>query len=313
MPPHSDRRALSFAVLTMVTWATAGVFVRLLMARLTGAAPFQAFAIMGGRLSLALLLLSVLLAIFQRQQLRSEVLPALRRRETWIAGGSQFAYYLLAVCAFTFAPIGVIALCASTAPLWVLLIRVLRGGRIAGAELAGATVALAGVGVIVLPGLLRPVANDPFPHTVWGMGLSLASACVTALYALFQRQQTARNTPTDPRALSLVTFALGVPLLYFFRPVPASELMSGQTVALFAGFAAFATVLPNLAFAWASRRLPPVSTATVALLLPVFATTFAAIVLRETPPWTLLPGGVLVMLGLWLILRPPRPVLQGDS
>jgi len=82
---------------------------------------------------------------------------------------------------------------------------------------------------------------------------------------------------------------------------------------LFAGFAAFATVLPNLAFAWASRRLPPVSTATVALLLPVFATTFAAIILHETPPWTLIPGGALVMLGLWLILRPPRPVLQGDT
>lgn len=306
MPETSERRALFLAVLTMLTWGAAGSFVRLLADRVQASAPFIPFAVLGGRLAASFVFLLLLLLVFQPQQLRREILPALRFRETWIAGGFQFVYYLFAVIAFTIAPISEIALCASTAPLWVLLIRRLRSQPVSSQEIIGAAVALAGVAVIVLPNLLKhPVAGmpDAFPHRLWGNLLSLGSALVTAVYALFQRRYTLRERSIEPRALSLVAFVIGLPLVIFLRPVPPSALLNPTTVWLFTGLALLTTVLPTLAFAFASRRLPPVTTATVALLLPVFATSYAAVVLKEIPSWLLFPGGVLVLCGLGLILR----------
>lgn len=306
MPATSERSALFLAVLTMATWGAAGSFVRLLLLRLPSEFPLVSLAVLGGRLAASFIFLAALLVVFQSRQIKSEIAPALRRSETWIAGGFQFVYYLLAVIAFTLAPISEIALCASTAPLWVLGIRRLRAQPVSSREVIGAAVALAGVGVIVLPNLLRPVVAgepDAFPHRVWGNILSLASAVVTAVYALYQRRFMSRERPIEPRALSLVTFALGTPLVFFLRPVPPSVLWQPATVWLFTGLALLTTVLPTLAFAFASRRLPPVTTATIALLLPVFATSYAAVVLKEIPSWLLFPGGTLVLLGLHLILR----------
>ncbi len=133
--------------------------------------------------------------------------------------------------------------------------------------------------------------------------LTQKSAVVTAVYALFQRRYTFREQPIEPRALSLVAFGIGLPLVAFLRPVPPSVLLRPEIVWLFTGLALITTVLPTLAFAFASRRLPPVTTATVALLLPVFATSYAAVVLKEIPSWLLVPGGALVLCGLGLILR----------
>lgn len=306
MPETSERRALFLAVLTMLSWGAAGSFVRLIAAPLKTAAPFVSLAVLGGRLAGSFAILLALLLIFQSRQLRHEILPALRLRETWIAGGFQFVYYLLAVIAFTLAPISEIALCASTAPLWVLLIRRVRGQPVSTQEVTGAAIALVGVAVIVLPNLLTHAHRsgvDAFPHRVWGNLLSLASAVVTAVYALFQRRYTFRERPIEPRALSLVAFGIGLPLVAFLRPVPVFVLIRPEIVWLFIGLALLSTVLPTLAFAFASRRLPPVTTATVALLLPVFATSYAAVVLKEVPSWLLIPGGALVLCGLGLILR----------
>ena len=307
--PTTDRRPLFLAALTMATWGAAGSFVRLLSVPLLPAAPFTAFAVLGGRLALSFALLALFLLLFGREAWQQTIAPALRQRHTWIAGAFQFAYYALAVMAFAFAPISEIALCASTAPLWVLLINKMRGQVVTQMEAVGAFVALGGVAVIVAPHLFLPhdaAITDPFPHRIWGNALSLSSACVTALYALYQRRCTDADRGLEPRALSLVTFALGVPFVVFLRPVAPSVLFSPSVAALFGGLAAFTTVLPTLSFAWASRRLPPVTTATLALLLPVFAASYAALVLHEMPSWTLLPGGLLVLCGLLLILRPAK-------
>ncbi|MBC8139266.1 MAG: DMT family transporter [Fibrella sp.] len=309
MPETSERRALFLAILTMLTWGAAGSFVRLLAERLPATAPFVSFAVLGGRLAASFVFLVALLLIFQPRQFKRDIFPALRLRETWIAGGFQFVYYLLAVVAFTLAPISEIALCASTAPLWVLLARRVRAQPISSTEILGAAVALAGVTLIVLPNLFKQSVGgvpDVFPHRLWGNLLALASAVVTAVYALYQRRYTLRERPIEPRALSLVAFFIGLPLLFFLRPVPPPALFSPTTVWLFTGLALVTTVLPTLAFAFASRRLPPVTTATVALFLPFFATSYAAIALKEVPSWLLLPGGTLVLCGLGLILRRPN-------
>lgn len=309
MTSDTDRRSVYLAAFTMMAWGLAGTFVRLLVPHFSATGKTISMAILGGRLFLALFALIVALVIFAGRALRETILPALIRRETWTCAAFQFIYYLLAVIAFTLAPIGEIAICASTAPLWVLLLRRLRGQSVTSNEVIGATVALCGVAVIVLPNLMKhPVAGvtNAFPYRVVGDSLSLCSAIVTGIYALFQRRFTLRGIAVDPRALSLATFALGSPLALFLLPVPPSILFAPQTIGIFSGLAVLSTVLPTLAFAAASRHLPPVTTATLALLLPVFATTYAAIFLREMPSFWLIPGGGLVLFGLWNILRPKK-------
>jgi drug/metabolite transporter (DMT)-like permease len=306
MPETSERRALFLAVLTMLSWGAAGSFVRLIAAQLKPASPFVALAVLGGRLAGSLVLLLALLLIFQSGQFRRQILPALKLGETWIAGGFQFVYYLLAVIAFTLAPISEIALCASTAPLWVLLIRRVRGQPVSAQEIIGATVAFAGVALIVLPNLLKhPVAGaaDAFPDRVWGNLLSLGSAIVTAVYALFQRRYTFRGQPIEPRALSLVAFGIGLPLIVFLRPVPPSVLLRSEIVWLFTGLALLShcSADPGVrlrfpATASGDHRDRRTFTSRVRHEL-------CGVVLKEVPSWLLLPGGALVLCGLGLILR----------
>ena len=86
-----------------------------------------------------------------------------------------------------------------------------------------------------------------------------------------------------------------------------------RDAAVFAALGAVSTAVPTVAFSVASRKLPAVLATTFALLTPVFAAAFAALVLGERPsPW-LLPGGALVLGGVLLtstgppLARPPLP------
>jgi drug/metabolite transporter (DMT)-like permease len=51
------------------------------------------------------------------------------------------------------------------------------------------------------------------------------------------------------------------------------------------------------------NRLPSVVTATISLLIPVFASAFAFVLLGERVPSTAIPGSVMVVGGIVMILR----------
>ena len=63
------------------------------------------------------------------------------------------------------------------------------------------------------------------------------------------------------------------------------------------------TSFSSFAFAFASERLPSVVTATISLLIPLFAGGFAFLVLGEKVPSTAIPGSWLVVAGIVMILR----------
>jgi len=77
--------------------------------------------------------------------------------------------------------------------------------------------------------------------------------------------------------------------------VPANLSRSAKSVRI--------TSSGRFAFAFASERLPSVVTATISLLIPVFAGAFAFVILGEKVPVTTIPGSLLVVIGIVTILR----------
>jgi drug/metabolite transporter, DME family len=104
-----------------------------------------------------------------------------------------------------------------------------------------------------------------------------------------------------------MTFALGsVALIAIGCLIPTTVSLatfSGANLLIFVGLAILCTAIPSFAFAFASERLPSVVTATISLLIPLFAGAFAFVILGEKVPSTAIPGSVLVVAGIVIILR----------
>ncbi|MDF1505281.1 EamA family transporter, partial [Roseisolibacter sp. H3M3-2] len=121
-----------------------------------------------------------------------------------------------------------------------------------------------------------------------------------------------------PLGTAVLTFALGSALLAAglaaagTPPLPLARL-DARGLATLTALGVVSTFVPTLAFAVASRRLPPVTSSATLLLVPVVSALAAALALGELPsPW-LLPGGALVALGLLLLARAPAPIVETPS
>jgi drug/metabolite transporter, DME family len=126
-------------------------------------------------------------------------------------------------------------------------------------------------------------------------------------YAYLYRHVAKNGVAPERTSVTFMTFALGsVVLTGALCLVPktfSSEAFSGSNLHIFFGLGVFCTAIPSFAFAYASKRLPPVVTATISLLIPLFAGAFAFVILGEKIPSTAIPGSVLVVVGIVIILR----------
>jgi drug/metabolite transporter (DMT)-like permease len=104
-----------------------------------------------------------------------------------------------------------------------------------------------------------------------------------------------------------MTFALGsialIATVYVVTTTISLEAFSGTNLIILVGLAIFCTAIPSFAFAFASQRLPSVVTATISLLIPLFAGAFGFVILGEKVPPSAIPGSVLVVVGIVVILR----------
>ena len=145
-PLRSDRTGLSLAVLSAATWSLAGVWVRLL--------PGVPLAtIVAGRLAFALVALAPVIWLRRRALGRADA-PA------WALAALMAGYYVAAVAAFRLAPVAEATLFVNASPLFAVGWALARREPLSRAQLAGTALALAGVVVIVLPGLLSSADAD---------------------------------------------------------------------------------------------------------------------------------------------------------
>lgn len=290
-----DPAALAAAGLTAALWGLTGIFVRLLP-------PLAPEVISAGRLVVALAVALPLLALSAggRQATRG----ALAHPVAYLLALLLAGYYLLATAAFQMAPVAEVALLLSTPPLFVLAYRSVSGDRPAGHELAGALLACAGVAVILAPRL--DLSNTVADHRLTGDGLAIGAAALTAGYAWLYRRLAQRPGAPGALGVTFLTFLLGSIVLAgpAFASGALIEMTTGaRQIGLLLCLGVLCTAIPSLGFAYASRRLAPVATASISLLIPLFAALFAHLVLHEAVSPTLLPGGALVLGGLAWMLR----------
>jgi drug/metabolite transporter (DMT)-like permease len=302
-----DPVGLACAAATALTWGLVGPLVRAIPA-------LTPVELVAGRLAFGL---AALLPALAARRARADLAEAARAPAAWALAALLVGYYVLAVEAFRLAPVADVALLIATAPLCALGLRRLSGGGRPGPrELRGAAVALAGVAVTLIPSIQAAARHAGGGARVAGDLLALASAATSAAYArTFSGAQAraAAGGRAAPAAfgVAVLTFALGTALLaaraaLAGEPVVRAARLDGRGWALLAVFGVVSTFVPTLAFATAARRLPPVLTSAALLLVPVASAAAAAAVLGERPsPW-LVPGGLLVGVGLLMLVAGDR-------
>jgi drug/metabolite transporter (DMT)-like permease len=289
-----ERSAVLAAGLTAVMWGVTGIFVRLLP-------PVSPVGITAGRLVGALIVALPIFAFSNAK--RSRLKEALKSPVGYVLASLLTGYYLLATAAFQLAPVAEVALLLSTPPLFVLALRRIRGDVPAALELLGAGLAVAGIALILGPRLT--LAKHFGNRRLVGDVLAICAAVLTALYIYLYRQVARNRKALEPTSVTFMTFALGsVGLIAVGCVVPKTislEVFRDSNLLIFLGLAILCTAIPS--FAFASERLPSVVTATISLLIPVFAGAFAFVMLGEKVPSTAIPGSVLVVSGIVIILR----------
>lgn len=301
-----DPVGLAAAGVTALAWGLVGTLVR----EIPTLTPRELVA---GRLAFALAA-SVPACLAARG--RDAIGSAVRIPTAWALGALLSMYFLVAVNAFRLAPVAEVALLVATSPVCALGLRRLAGERAEAHEQQGAMLALLGVAMTLVPALRAGrgtpgLVQHPLAHAI-GDALALTAAILAAIYALTFRRAERRavvdgSAMPVPFGVAVLTFVLGCAVLALHAAltgvpyVPAAAL-DARGWALLALLGVACTFVPTVAFATASRRLPPVLASASLLLVPVVSAAAAAVVLGEVPSAWLLPGGVLVGVGILRLL-----------
>ncbi|MCC5785154.1 MAG: DMT family transporter [Phycisphaerales bacterium] len=300
-----DRLGPPSAVLLIVTWSMPGVFIRLV-----GGLPDA--EILAWRVSIAFAVLAPAVLLVRRW--RTALFNALRHPASLGISAFMFGYFALAVMTYRHLPVAIGALIISTSPVWVLILRSYFEHRPSRRELCGVASALVGVAMCILPRLAN--GSDWPGNAFIGAALATGAALCSAgfVYSRSRTRDSARAVPAPVAAT--VTCAFGLPVLLWLVVLGdglAATAFDARGWMLLIGLGAFSTALPTLAYSIVSSRLSSLVTAMLNLLVPLASGIAAAIILKEIPSAWTIPGGVLVLTGIWLVStggsRPIRPRL----
>lgn len=289
-----DRRAVWLALGTATTWGFAGTFIRLL-------ADFPALFVTGYRLAIAIIALAPVLWI------RRSLLPMrdLRRHSTYKLGLLLVAYYLTSVLAFQMAPVAEVALLIASSPLLVLGANAIRGISLTRGERLGAILACIGVAFVLGP-KLSP-GNFHASYLVGELLAILCAGCSATFATIFGTSGTDEHPAPDPFLVAVTAMLLGGVGLTTTSAatthIDFARLVEPKYLIPALGLGVVSTAFPSVAYSSASRRLPAVLTTTIQLLIPVVSTIAAAVVLREFPSVWAIPGGLLVLGGIYILVR----------
>lgn len=292
--PSIDKPGIMAASFAALGWASTGIFVR----NLPGWPPLN---IVAGRFLVALLAVCVLIAISRK---KNTFARSLLQPKCWALSALMMAYYLCATVAFQMAPVGEVALCISTSPLFVLIFQLVLQQPTPNIEKVGSAIAFVGVTLVFLP-ILRH-SGEAFPDRFMGISLALAGAMIMATYALNYQANTKTLTAPSSSAVAFLTFLAGLILLTSWlgltghlTDVPVSPSL--RPLALLLGLGIIATIMPTLCYSVASQRLPSMLTTSIRLLTPIFSALLGMIFIAEIPTNWFWLGGSLVIGGLLLM------------
>lgn len=285
-----DKIGIIGAILAASGWGMAGIFIQLLP-------DFSVFLIVAIRLALALVVTITALLLFQNQLLLH--IKELRRFKVWGFSAIMLTCYTCGTLAFQLAPVGEVSLLMATAPIFVIFFKLLLRKQIMRNEYRGALIALLGICFVIFPSLT--INSIVSRQRIVGNLLALLFSALLAIYATWFRYLSKHSKAPSSIAVALGTFMLGCSV---FLPaalqlfLTSSGLINVKHSIAFLGLGIASTAIPTMSYAVAAGRLPPLMTTSVLLLEPILATAFAFLILREVPSIWIVPGTILVVIGL---------------
>lgn len=259
----------------------------------------------GARYALAAVVLAAVLTLFRgprvliitRRQLSSTAFAGISIIGIWAA--------LLAL-ALQHIPGGMAALIVATVPIWMVLLRVATGERIGWLTSVGVGIAVAGVGAMLLPGGITPLAGESAAViTFWAATMLVASIA----YAYFSWRSRTLDLPVN----TLVTTTYQ--LLWGGLAIMLVGLVSGERAATgpysstsWAGFIwlVIASLIGYVAYTYLLKHVRLSLVSTFAFVNPVVAVLLGWLLLRE-------PFSRSVVIGLLVVVTGTAMVVLGES
>ena len=138
--------------------------------------------------------------------------------------------------------------------------------------------------------------------------IMLTGSLAFSLYAVLGKRVAARY---DSVAMNLYNYCIAAVLVLPLAVWRGARLdwkaVGWQGWAGLAYMAVFASVVAYLIFYWALRHMAASRLAAFSYLMPLLATLLGILLLDEKVTKNLLGGGALVLAGVWLAERAPRP------
>lgn len=299
MTSPSRTPAIAWGCLAALTWGLTGTFIKLLPS-------FTTIEVLSIRILIAL---SATLIIFLvRPSLRSESLTLIRKPSGVLLSSLMVLYYLFAVRAFQLAPVSDVTLMVGLSPMMGLAFKVTTGKPLVSAEIGGALTAFVGLVMFVLP-KLQGVSGDRTTYLI-GLLFALLAACVSLGYAALFKQYSARYAGSNPIVVACTTFAIGsavmAPMAIATSPDLLAKVLQPKSLKIALGLGIISTIVPTFCYSYAAKHLPPILTTTLNLLVPIFASVLAFLLLGETVPPVSIGGALLILVGI-AVLSSAKP------
>ena len=265
----------------------AAIFIRL--------AEAEPLTIAAYRLSIGAALVAVPTLLRSRSQLR-----ALRQADMpllVLSGLFLAAHFVAWITSLSLTSVASSVLLATTAPVFVALASHLwLRERVGGLTAAAVALTLAGGAVLAAGGW----AGEE--RRLVGDGLALLGGMAVAGYILAGRR--ARSRIDNLPYVTVVYAVTAVVLLAAAVGTGAPMLgLSSETYFWIGLSALLPQAIGHTLLNWALAHASATSVSLAVRAEPVIATLLAIVVLSETPPWTVVPGGALVLAGVYLAIR----------
>lgn len=279
----------------MALWGSLYPTSKLVLVRLS---PFEVAL---ARASIAfLVLLALVLFRGMGRRMASEL-----RHSTWPTASLGLLSFLfsslLAMLSVRYLPASVVGMITATSPLWLSLVAIaLHRPADSGRMLLGAGIALAGVGIILF--------KDGVATVLAGQGLNPLGIFFALLCAIVIAMQAAWGRRVMPGRDSMVVTCLGC--AWSIPPLVALGMAEGGLgdflslsltdagIVLYLGIGC--TALNFVLFNHALKRVRAERAAAYQYLIPFLSAIMAYLILGENLTWSLLAGGVAIIVGLIL-------------
>ncbi|BDD07264.1 DMT family transporter [Aureibacter tunicatorum] len=291
--PSISNQKVSIAICTVMAWGASGIFIRLL--------PHTDYlSIASIRMAIGAIVI-IPMILFSNNS--SELFRQFSKSHTLILGAIFYTCYLLATYAYTRSPIGETALLMTVTPIFIFIYKLIKREKIKRTELLGFVMAFIGVFIVLSPEIFG-LPQKEVDH-ISGNLAALGVASLLAVYSTtYSRLKKASKAP-DILVTTGVASIIGAFLCFSLLSINLQNIQEPNfdEIVYYVGLGLIATMLPTLGFSFSSMHLPTLLVTSILLLEPVFATIYAFVFLNETPSITLLPGGVLVLTGIYIISK----------